>query len=431
MTTSIAQDRRFVFQLAGITVVAAMWRYGHLFATRWNRPLMLNDSWYYSGQAKQLTQGRWFRELFEDLPGAEHGPLTPVVLAPLSWMEDYVPWQRLGTTTIGVVVVVLVGLLGRRVGGDRVGVVAAGIAAVSPNFWMNDGVVMSESLATMLTVLALLALIRVLEVDSLWMLVALGATIGLAALTRSELGLFLPLAWLVLARWAPEPRRLLRSMAVTGVSTALVLAPWVGFNLVRFERPVLLTTNDGTTLLGSYCDATFSGPHRAGWFIGCVVDDPSWEIREPSLRSAAQRTAGLRYARDNAAELPRLAVLRLARTFDLYALGDLEAQAVGEERPRWAVRVGIGMFWMLAPLALWGIRFVQPRLRWVLALPLVTTVVVSILFYGAHRFRTPLEPVIAVLAAMTIATFTNRWRSDDQLSEAGPEPVCEVVPGDR
>ena len=44
--------------------------------TLWNRDLLLNDSWYYSGQARQLAQGVWFRELFFDHPGAEHGPLT-------------------------------------------------------------------------------------------------------------------------------------------------------------------------------------------------------------------------------------------------------------------------------------------------------------------------------------------------------------------
>ncbi|MBK9971044.1 MAG: hypothetical protein IPP16_10040 [Acidimicrobiaceae bacterium] len=44
-------------------------RIGYLL-TKWNQPLRLNDSYYYSGQAYQLAHGRLFRELFVDQPGA-------------------------------------------------------------------------------------------------------------------------------------------------------------------------------------------------------------------------------------------------------------------------------------------------------------------------------------------------------------------------
>ena len=56
-----------------------------MLASRWGDPLQLNDSIYYSAQARQLTEGRWFREVFVDHPGAEHGPLTSLVLAPMIW----------------------------------------------------------------------------------------------------------------------------------------------------------------------------------------------------------------------------------------------------------------------------------------------------------------------------------------------------------
>ena len=46
----------------------------------------------------------------------------------------------LGTLTIGAVA-----LLGRRVAGARVGLIAAGFAALYPNFWINDGMLMVET----------------------------------------------------------------------------------------------------------------------------------------------------------------------------------------------------------------------------------------------------------------------------------------------
>jgi 4-amino-4-deoxy-L-arabinose transferase-like glycosyltransferase len=416
------QPRGFVPGLIAVVVVGALWRYTYLALAKWDTPLLLNDSWYYSAQARQLTQGRWFREIFVDLPGAEHGPLTPIVLAPLSWMDGYVNWQRLVTATIGVAVVALVGLLGREVAGPRAGLVAAAIAAAYPNLWLNDGLVMSESLTALLVSAALLVLVRAERAVGIRPFVWFGVLVGLATLTRSELALFVPMSWLVVWSWGGGRRRLVLACASMTAASLLVVAPWVAFNLVRFERPVLLTTNDGTTLLGAYCDATFDGPHRAGWYIGCVIAGDSWvEGRDPSVRSAAQRREGLRYARENITRLPEMMVLRTLRTFDLYALDDLVAQDEGEERARWAVWTGIVWFWVLAPLAVAGATLVQRRHLAVLAMPLATTVLVSALFYGAHRFRTPLEPVIVVLAAAAITRWV--WRPSDTGAVVDREPV--------
>lgn len=402
-------DRTFRTRLAVIVAAGAIWRIVRLVVVKWDQQLLLNDSLYYSAQATQLTRGQWFREIFVDHPGAEHGPLTSLVLAPFSWMDDPVPWQRLGTVLIGIAVVGLVGVLGRRVGGPTVGLVAAALAAATPNLWMNDGLVMSESLATALTVAALWVLLVVREElggagSGLGgHAVVFGVVVGLATLTRSELALFVPLAWVVLGRSPAARRPIVRLGALMTVAAVLTVAPWTVFNVLRFERPVLLTTNDGTTLLGAYCDETFDGPHLAGWFIGCVIEHPTWDPDlEPSLRSARQRDAAFEYVRGRLGDVPPLAARRVARTFDLTAIDDLIAQDVGEERERWAVQAGIAAFWLLLPLAVVGAARVDRARRDVLALPVVTTVAVSALFYGAHRFRTPMEPVVVVLAAVTL-----------------------------
>src|SRR5204862_312763 len=61
--------------------------------------------------------------------------------------------DRYAMVLFGTILVVLVGLLGRRVGrsvpglnADTGGLVAAGAVAVSPNVWVNDGLGMSETL---------------------------------------------------------------------------------------------------------------------------------------------------------------------------------------------------------------------------------------------------------------------------------------------
>ena len=140
-----------------ITAIAAVWRLGYLFAVKLDDALLLNDSLYYSIQAGRNSEGDWFREALTEQPGAEHGPLTSLYLTPWSLGPgDNVAWQRFATTLLGIATVAVIGLVGRRLAGPRVGLVAAGIAAVYPNLWINDSLVMSESLACLIVAVALL-----------------------------------------------------------------------------------------------------------------------------------------------------------------------------------------------------------------------------------------------------------------------------------
>jgi hypothetical protein len=228
--------------------------------------------------------------------------------------------------------------------------------------------------------------------------------------------LFVPglavLLWLAARRRERSVRRQLAAPVVLVAVAAGVMAPWVIFNLSRFERPVTLTTNDGTTLLGSYCDQTFSGDTKGGWSLSCVVDDPDYRNdEEPSVRSARQRTLARAYASDHVSQIPGVVLARLARSADLYGLGNLVHQDVGEERYRWASWAGIVSWWLLAPLAILGVRDLPRRARPLFALPAVMVLVVSAVFYGAHRIRSPLEPVVVVLSAVAIASLLGRRSS--------------------
>ncbi len=452
-------DRWFGRRLAFLVAIAAVWRLGALAFDKWHQPLMLNDSLYYSAQAQQLADGVWFREIFVDRPGAEHGPLTSTVLAAVSWVDDPVPWQRLVTVLFGIATVAFVGLLGRRLAGRRrgpaVGLVAAGLAAVYPNLWMNDGLVMSESVSVLMVTLVLFTGLGLLARRSSRTAAFVGVLAGLAALARSELALLTPaimVLLVVLGRRSGDPAsdgpasggpasggprgprrpwgRALVPALVLGVASLATVAPWVVFNLSRFEETVTLTTNEGTTLLGSYCDATFSGPELGGWSIFCVTSDPAYSMdEEPSVRSVRQREMAVAYAREHLRELPRVVVARVARTLDLSGLDSLVAQDVGEERWRWASWAGIVSWWVLAPLAVAGgvHRWRDTRVDrtgraglWLLLVPVVSVFVVTVVFYGAHRIRSSLEPTVVVLAAVAVVAIVDRRRAAGQAGSAGP-----------
>jgi hypothetical protein len=66
--------------------------------------------------------------------------------------------------------------------------------------------------------------------------------------------------------------------------------------------------------------------------------------------------------------------------------------------------------------------------RDVLVLPVITTVLVSALFYGAHRFRTPMEPVVVVLAAVTLVALWRHVLRRGLLGDRAPDAVDDPAP---
>jgi 4-amino-4-deoxy-L-arabinose transferase-like glycosyltransferase len=407
-----AGDRAFRIGLLAITAAAAAWRIGYLLIVKIDDELLLNDSLYYAFQATRNSDGDWFRENLSELPGAEHGPLTSLYLTPWSLLPgDFVAWQRVGMTLLGIPTVALVGVAGLRLAGPRVGLLAAGIAGVYPNLWINDSLVMSETVALLIVTAALVVALDFDRAPSAGRAVALGVLVGLGALTRTEIGLF-AVGFAVLAWWraAGHRRRALLPVLVVAASV-LTVAPWAAYNLARFTEPVLLTTNDGTTLLGANCDSTYY-VDVGGWDIRCLP--PGGGEVEGSVRSRARRAAAVAYARDHVSRLPVVAAARLGRTLDLYGLRSLVAGDRGEEKAVWAVWAGIVMWWVLAVAAIVGwvdLRRRRVAARWWLVVPLASVLVTTILFYGAHRIRAPAEPVVVLLGAVGLLAMWDRARA--------------------
>jgi 4-amino-4-deoxy-L-arabinose transferase-like glycosyltransferase len=406
---------QFRLWLAAITAVGAAWRLGYLFAAKLHHPILLNDSLYYSIQAGRNSEGDWFREALTSLPGAEHGPLTVLYLTPWSiGAGANPPWQRFAITLVGIAVVFVIGLLGERLAGPRVGLVAAGIAAVYPNLWINDSLVMSESLAVLIVAGALIVALDFDRRPGVGRAVALGVLVGLGALTRTEIILFV-FGFAALAWWraADHPRRVLMPVLILA-ATVVTVAPWAIYNLARFEEPVLLTTNGERTLLGANCDSTYY--HDLGaWDIRCLSAVPVPDGSDPSVGSGRRRHVALDYASEHLGRVPIVVAARIGRVLDVYGLKTLVALDAGEEKARWAVWAGIVTWWVLAPLAVVGWVLTgqdqsRRRARWWLIVPLAAVLITTVLFYGAHRIRAPAEPVIVVLAAAGIVGLVDRIR---------------------
>mgnify|MGYP001273122613 CR=1 FL=1 len=407
----IGVGRVFARRLTTVVACGAVLRIVRFVVSKWNDPLLLNDSLYYSAQARQLANGVWFREVFVDQPGAEHGPLTSTLMAFVSWGDDPFNRQRMVTIACGIATIAVIGMIARKVAGDRVGLLAAGLAALYPNLWISDGLVMSESVSCLTISLTVWALLTWTAHPTGRAACCVGVAAGFGALARSEVVLFVPAAalvmWLVGRRSGMRPLK--DVIAATGVAIAVML-PWLIFNLVRFDEPVFLTTNEGPALLGANCDDTFYGSAQGGWSLACLFDPVARPNEDPSERSARQRHEALSYVRHHARSVPGVVLKRVGRSFDLFATGEMVRGDAGEERERLASWAGIVSFWLLTPIAVFGATITRRRDRAVLLIPVVIALATTVVIYGGHRMRSSAEPTIVILAAIALGHWTGRLR---------------------
>ncbi len=336
-------------------------------------------------------------------PTALHPPLYPLFLGGFSWLGagSYLD-QRVIGCVVGAAAIVAVGLLGRRVGGERVGLIAAALAAVYPTLIAADGAVMSESLYGLLVVLCLLASYRLSErPGAVGRAVIVGALIALAALTRAEalalLVLALAPAAVIGVRSGGGVGAAWRPVAIGVLACLVVLAPWSARNWHAFGRPILVSNNSGTLLAGANCDATYHGSDLGSWNIRCVPLSPS---TNEAVTAAAERRAGLSYVGDHAGRVPAVIAVRLLRTFDLYQPGREARRAEG--RSARVDLAGAIAFWLLAPVAVWGALLLRRRRQPLVLLlgPFGLAVATTVVGYGIPRFRHPADLALLVLAAV-------------------------------
>jgi 4-amino-4-deoxy-L-arabinose transferase-like glycosyltransferase len=372
----------------------------------------IGDWWFYHWTANDLADGLFFVEPYrlrfehKTLPSAGHPPLYPLLLTPISWLGGTgVLWHRAAGLVFGGLTIALLGVLGRRAGGERLGLAAAVVCALYPLMIVVDGALMSETAYTPLVVLVLLAAFSALERPRPAVFAGLGALIAVAALVRSEALLLLPLlAWPLALRggagWA------LRAL-VASLACAAVLAPWTVRNAIEFGHLVPISINDSTVLRGANCDATYSGQDIGFWRIDCI---PSRRFDNEGEQAASWRADGLDYAREHAGRLVIVVPVRILRTFSLY---QPRRQVVFAEG-RWVrgEQAAVAGFYLLALLSLAGALALRRRgvpLLVLLAPGAVVLLSVAI-GYGHPRLRHLFEPSLMLLGAAGGLWLWDRWR---------------------
>lgn len=382
------------------------------------------DGLYYAAQAEVIADGRWFDHPFQPgTPAADHPPLNALVLSvPARLFGGDFMAMRITLCLVGTATIVLVGVLARLVAqratslpADRVGLIAAVLTAIYANIWMNDVIMMAESVTAACVAAALVATYVLLDRPSWPAAVALGAVIGLGALARAELTLLgLIVAVPAIVRSSKSGRARLARTAACAAAALLVISPWAAHNLSRFDRPTLLSAGEGHVTAGANCPSTYHGRAIGFWSFECAFAEPDAPAGvDQSELSAWYGDHGAEYRREHLGRLPVVMAARVARLWSVGWVGQMASINEFEGRPQWASILGVVSFWVLVPFSIAGavIARRQELVAWpLLTLPVLVTGLAA-WYYGSVRFRLPAEITVVVLAALTLTQLWVRRRA--------------------
>jgi 4-amino-4-deoxy-L-arabinose transferase-like glycosyltransferase len=440
-----ARPKPFAPWLALIAAIALGVRLVYAVGWRFDTGLQY-DGPVYAARARFLLEGQsfknpdawFFRGVQEE--GAVHPAGNTFVLA-LARQLGFDTDHRLQVwgCLLGVLVLVAVALLGREVGGRAVGLVAAAIVAVHPGFWSYDPTAMAETPGQLATAVTLLLGYRFWRMPSTSRAAWLGAAGAAAAMMRSELVILLPLLVLPLCVTARGTgRQVLVRCGAAVLWAAMVLGPWVGWNLVRFEHPTTLATGVDLSLAYGQCDDVWFGPNTGYWNLFCatrISEDPANRTKDESEVGKQYRAQAGRYIAQHKGRWPIVLAHRAGRTLSVYPPVqqiDVEHERESRELPvLWAATIATWCTYLLAIVA-----FVRPQRsrRYLLPLltPLAAGVAGAVITFGTSRYRSAGEVGLVVLAAIGIdAILGARNASASRRSTAdaiGPDPAGHAAP---
>ncbi len=201
----------FAWSLLAITLAGLAWRVAYVLVAR-RHMTVGGDAFFYTYGADLVARGKGFIDPFYAAGGqirqtASHPPLYELWLALASLVKTRDPTVHLvWSCVLGAGTVAVAGLAGREVAGSRAGLLAAAIAAAYPHIWLYDGTLLSETMAIFTTAMVIWLAYRFARQPHALAITLLGVACGLAALSRSELILAIPIVLVPLAMKARAVR---------------------------------------------------------------------------------------------------------------------------------------------------------------------------------------------------------------------------------
>ena len=404
-----------------------------------------SDADMYERLAAQLFhEGEW------GVPGSanpyDFAPGAPLFAAAIyNLIGDVSPLAaRLGLAVAGTAGVLVVYLLGRRLGGPRAGLVAAGLAAIYPPTLFYTSLLSGEPLAIFTVAGAVLAFLWACDPGRTpWAWALPGVLLGLTAFLRPEylaLTALLALLAVVLVGRRAGPLRGVAAGGLMALAFAVTVAPWTAIASNDLGRFVPVSTGGGKALfIGTYLpgDGLHQGTKQHLYHRFRGTDPSPEELRllpmNPLLDEVAEEYPAL--PRDEA--LGRVGRENLVHwaTDEPRALAQMIAGKVahmwhGSGSPSYTPAGG-ALHYLVLIAGLAGLVLLLARRRWEVLPILVLLVGISLiggLLLAGTRRNLPVMPLVIAMAGVSLVAAVDWARARTTRGRAvEPEAVESVL----
>ncbi len=418
-----------VYLLAIIVAIAIVLRLLFVYSLQ-DTPFFLqhfSDSRLYMRLAEQISGG--------GIPHAYFmSPLYPYIVSLVAQLTGNPElWVRILQSIFGGGTVLLTFLLGRSLFARSAGLLAAAVVAVYAPLIYYDGLLLTESLQTLLLTAHLYLFVTAFARADLRYWIGAGVVLGLSVVTRASIILFLPAVFVVWFFLRTEKRPPLRNMVAYAVTTLLMLLPTALHNAAAEGVFMPVASSFGFNLYAG------NNPEATGLYTmpeGVDLDkDPNGDrwVEEQTGRemNAAQVSA---FWRDRAiawmlAHPGETVSLQFRKLLLFFYTGEIDQLGLSMRfyTKEFGPVIGLpaGLFPVLLFLSAIGlILALRSRLGgWIPPAFLAIYILSTVVFFVSGRLRLPIMPLLIIYASFAVVMFVRRSREGDAASLRLPVAV--------
>jgi 4-amino-4-deoxy-L-arabinose transferase-like glycosyltransferase len=372
----------------------------------------IQDQVSYNALARSLLEGRgysftkaWYPFTPANTPTAHWSFIYPLYLAGIYAVTGYHPLaaRLLQAAVGGALICFLVYLIGRRVADEVIGLVGAALAAVYGYFIYYSAALMTETFSIVLILVSLYLALEVKEKPTPLRWAMLGLSLGVAALLRQTVLLFVPflLVWLL---WELKQEGIRWwYVAVPVAAIILMIVPWTVRNYLVYHHFLLLNSNAGYAFYAS------NNPNmETDWRNELVVVPVPKEL---AGKNEAQLDRALtQKGFESILEDPkRILLLDLNKTLEYFRFWPSSDSSPISNVNR------VLSFGLYLPFMLVGLAFSFSRWRNYIPLYLFMAIHTAIHLFSwpSPRYRLPVDATLMIFAALTLIELAKQletWR---------------------
>lgn len=293
---------------------------------------------------------------------------------------------------LGGVLTLLVFLLGKEIFSLRVGISSSLITAFYPTLVFFSGLVLSESLYTLLTLLFIFSIYRFSQNFSYRWAILTGLWGSLSSLVRATTLSLSPLLYLVLFIYSLKERKRILPILLSLFIFSVIYSPWVIRNWLQFHHFILTTTDGGWVLYSGNNPMNKTGGGIEG--VDVIFPEEARNLSEIERDTYFKKKAW-EFIKSHPGRFFSLSIKKFVRVWRLYP-----SPTSGMDSLKYRL-IMLFTYAPLIPFSLIGYFSSFKYFRKTFSLILLVSVftLLHMIFIGSIRYRVPLLPVFIILAA--------------------------------